>query len=117
MVFKGIMKNGGWDLYNAEFEKLRKECDRRGISADSPSIAKLRIAYAEGYNIGKSEQNTSCPLSNQKKEKYIFTIEDEHYFVSLTEDQERLLDWLYDHDLLYDLATFEKTDKVNFDEI
>ena len=58
MEFKGIMMDKGRILDSLrDCDTLRKHAKRKGINYyDFPSSqVKLMIAYAEGYNIGKSE--------------------------------------------------------------
>ena len=91
MEFKGIMKD--YKLATMDRIHLEKEAHRKGIPFSrqiSWTDLALRVAYAEGYNIGKSEQSFSYPTkaAMPKAEKKKYSLQDntreEIYYLSLT---------------------------------
>lgn len=105
MEFKGIMNR----LENLTGEQLAKERSRRGIDyclGDSFNIIKQKIAYAEGYNVARSESGN--PSYKEKRVNVLIRDNiDTIYPVTLTESQLRVLDFIrdeMDYDLNYDIV-------------
>jgi len=123
MEFKGIMKDD--KLANMNRAYLEKEARRRGISTSQVcwTDLALKVAYAEGYNIGKSEQSFSYPTKAtmpKAETKRNFCLEDEDgekYFLTLTDSQINLLDWLESKSLLSDSLTYEEVGEIKFEEV
>lgn len=104
MEFKGIMNK----LPVMDVLQTKKECERRGITFQIENLSnmKLKIAYAEGYNVARSESGN--PSYKEKRVNVLFRDEYANlYPITLTESQLRVLDFLRDkveYDLSYDIV-------------
>lgn len=104
MEFKGIMSK----LPVMDILQTKKECERRGITFEIENYPnmKCKIAYAEGYNVAKSESGN--PLYKEKRINVLIRDNiDSIYPVTLTESQLRVVDFIrdeMDYDLSYEVV-------------
>lgn len=102
-------------LFSKNTQQIQKEAQRRGISTytnvngnKSRERMIAEIIYKDAYDCGRgSTVNTECPVNCRGRvepetvEYEIYDcIREDRYKVELTEDQIRLLDWLFEKNLL-----------------
>lgn len=124
MEFKGIMKDNGHRLVNMPCNQLKKEAKRRGIDIDCPhSEVRLMIAYAEGYNIGKSERicanDTNTSKRTEKKYKNIIILFPELDYtkcLSVTEEELKGIQYMAKV-FLSDYTEVQISEVENFEKI
>lgn len=105
--------------YGVDYCKLIKLAKSLGIDRNdyiNNYDCTIDVAFAEGYNVGKSEKKAEIAHKKEQRKKILLADADreEGCYLNLTNDQLRLLKWLYENNYLDINITY--TEAVEFNE-